>query len=179
MDNTDNHKQKKQAVLEKKSKGFPFPVILTAVIIILAAGAVFYHTSGLRQGLETDARPIVPENGFFVFEAAMHSDHKARHYVYRADTGQSIRFFILKSPDGVLRSAFDACDFCWESNMGYVQDGDFMICLNCGMRFHADLINVETGGCNPAPLNSRLTEGKLVISEEDVLEGAGFFDFSS
>ncbi len=102
------------------------------------------------------------------------NDGEAHHYFYK-NNSQEIKFFVIKSNDGVIRAAFDACDVCFPAKKGYSQDGDFMICNNCGRRFHSSQINVVEGGCNPAPLH-RVTNGDtLIIKVKDILPGARFF----
>jgi len=54
----------------------------------------------------------------------------------------------VKSADGMIRAAFDACDVCFRGKKGYVQRGDIMICAKCGMKFRTDKINEVKGGCN-------------------------------
>jgi len=34
------------------------------------------------------------------------------------------------------------------------------------------------GGCNPAPLNRKMVDGKVVIQIDDILKGGQYFDFS-
>jgi uncharacterized membrane protein len=99
---------------------------------------------------------------------------KAHYFVYKGGK-TDISFFIIKSSDGVLRAAFDSCDVCFLSKKGYSQDGEFMICNNCGMRFHSSQINVREGGCNPAPLHREVVGEDLVIKIEHILAGARFF----
>ncbi len=102
------------------------------------------------------------------------SDGQAHYYSVDVD-GMPIKFFVLKSRDGIIRAAFDACDVCYRSRKGYSQDGDFMICNNCGMRFHSTRINVVQGGCNPSPLK-RTTEGdNLIIKIDDIRSGKKYF----
>jgi uncharacterized membrane protein len=105
------------------------------------------------------------------------SDGKARFYEYKAPDGIVIKYFILKSSDGVIRAAFDACDVCWEAGKGYTQKDDFMICKNCGRRFHSNKINEVSGGCNPAPLVRKIQDGKVVIDTQNILTGKRYFDF--
>jgi uncharacterized membrane protein len=92
--------------------------------------------------------------------------------------GLSIKYFVLKSSDGVLRAAFDACDVCWPAGEGYYQEGDYMVCRNCGKRFASLKVNEVKGGCNPAPLNRQVVGDNLVIKVKDILEGKRYFDFS-
>lgn len=102
------------------------------------------------------------------------NDGKAHYYQYK--NGSSIvKFFIVKSSDGIIRAAFDACDVCFPAKKGYKQDGDFMICKNCGRRFHSSRINVVEGGCNPAPLNREVVGNQLIIKVDDVMPGNRFF----
>ncbi|MCG2767831.1 MAG: DUF2318 domain-containing protein, partial [Anaerolineae bacterium] len=101
-------------------------------------------------------------------------DGKARYYTYM-NGDQPIEFFILQSSDGVVRAAFNACDSCFPSKRGYLQDGEEMVCQNCGLRFASDQINVVRGGCNPSPLQRVVDGDRLVIQEEDIIAGASYF----
>ena len=83
-----------------------------------------------------------------------------------------------RSSDGIIRAAFDACDVCWPAGKGYYQEGDYMVCRNCGRRFASVLVNEVKGGCNPAPLNRGVTGDKLLINVNDIVEGKQYFDFS-
>jgi uncharacterized membrane protein len=102
---------------------------------------------------------------------------KARHFTYQTDDGVTIRYFIIKSSDGVIRAAFDACDVCWPENKGYLQKSDFMVCRNCGRQFPSTRINEVRGGCNPAPLNRKLENGNVIIQVTDIIQGKRYFDF--
>ncbi|NCC26020.1 MAG: DUF2318 domain-containing protein [Deltaproteobacteria bacterium] len=101
-------------------------------------------------------------------------DGQARFYTYTHGKSR-IRFFVLKSSDGIVRAAFDACDVCYRAGKGYRQDGGVMVCVNCGMRFDSRRINVVSGGCNPAPLERTVQGDHLVIEISDIEAGARFF----
>ena len=103
------------------------------------------------------------------------ADGKARHYSWKAPDGKEIRFFAIKSSDGVIRAAFDACDVCWPEHKGYRQEGDFMVCNNCGQRFASVRVNEVKGGCNPSPLERRVDGDRLVITAADLQTGARYF----
>jgi len=101
----------------------------------------------------------------------------ARFYSYPAGNGVTIKYFILKSSDGVIRAAFDACDVCFEAGRGYEQKGDFMVCKNCGRRFASVRVNEVQGGCNPAPLSREIKGDKVVLKVKDILGGKQYFAF--
>jgi len=48
-----------------------------------------------------------------------YADGKARHFTHKTEDGVTIRYFIIRSSDSVIRAAFDACDVCWPENKGY------------------------------------------------------------
>ena len=111
---------------------------------------------------------IKPVEGKLQIPLAVISDGKAHHYQVKADDGTLVHFFAIKSKDGVVRAAIDSCDVCYKAGKGYFQEGDFMVCENCGQKFASSRINVVKGGCNPAPLN-RLVDGKkLIIEMKDI-----------
>jgi uncharacterized membrane protein len=102
------------------------------------------------------------------------NDGKAHHYSYEGAT-KTINFFVMRSSDGVIRAAFDACDVCFREKKGYRQEGDVMVCNNCGQRFPSTKISVLKGGCNPAP-RTRQVEGQyLVLRATDIEQGAFYF----
>jgi uncharacterized membrane protein len=88
-----------------------------------------------------------------------------------------VAFFVLKSGDGVLRAAIDACDVCYKAGKGYYQEGDFMVCENCGQKFASSRINVVKGGCNPAPLNRVVVGNQLVIEMLDINANTGYMKY--
>ncbi len=117
---------------------------------------------------------VVAEGGAVRLPLSTFDDFKAHHYTYMHE-GRPIEFFVLKSRDGVVRAAFNACDVCYGSRKGYSQDGDYMVCNNCGQRFPADQINVVRGGCNPSPLDREVQGDTLVITVEDIVAGLDYF----
>jgi uncharacterized membrane protein len=74
-----------------------------------------------------------------------------------------------------VRAAFNACDVCFASRKGYRQEGDEMVCNNCGNRFPSNQINEVRGGCNPSPLTRTLDGDTLVILVDDIAEGLRYF----
>jgi hypothetical protein len=101
-------------------------------------------------------------------------DFQAHFYTFMYQ-GQPIEFFVLKSKDGVVRAAFNACDVCFPAKKGYHQEGDEMVCNNCGSRFPSNLINEVRGGCNPAPLTRTVEGNVLLIQVQDLAQGLSYF----
>lgn len=89
--------------------------------------------------------------------------------------GTTVKFFLVKAPDGSVRSALDACEVCYPHRKGYKQSGDFMVCVNCGQKFHVSRVGLVKGGCNPHPLPSVVEGDRVVIKKSDLAEGVRFF----
>jgi uncharacterized membrane protein len=138
--------------------------------IIVAVSMLFPFTKTGETRTAPEDRVSYPMNKF--------DDGKAKFFQYKTPEGLTIKYFILKSSDGVVRAAFDACDVCWPSGKGYYQDGDVMVCRNCGRRFASVKVNEVKGGCNPAPLKREVVGDQLVIQVSDLMQGTQYFDFS-
>jgi uncharacterized membrane protein len=89
--------------------------------------------------------------------------------------GRKLFYFALKSPDGAYRAALDTCDVCFRTNRGYRQEGDQMVCNNCGQTFACDKIGEVKGGCNPHPLAHKEEAGVMVIRMADIVAGKDYF----
>lgn len=176
----DRRAAKKATVLrtEKKSR-LPLIAILAGAAVVVVIALVFLSRMGREPGIVDSSLESRGSRDSVTFPVERLRDGKARHYQYKTNEGITIKYFIIKSSDGVIRAAFDACDVCWPAGKGYYQEGDFMVCRNCGRRFASVLVNEVKGGCNPAPLPRDIVDGKLVIKVKDIIEeGRKYFNFS-
>ena len=139
-------------------------LLLTTVLLMFV---VFSPSSRVTAAPATQV--TYPEKTF--------ADGKTRFFTHKTEDGVTIRYFIIRSSDGVIRAAFDACDVCWPENKGYSHKGDFMVCKNCGKQFPSTRINEVSGGCNPAPLPRKMENGNVIIQITDILQGKRYFDF--
>lgn len=162
---------------EKKGK---LASVIGILLAMLTIAALFHYAntgrlSWLNQGEAQAAVAPVATGNEVAFPEAAFADGKARFFDYKTPDGKRIRYFVIKSSDGVIRAAFDACDVCWEAGRGYFQQDDFMVCRNCGRRFQSAKVNVVTGGCNPSALTRTIRGGKVVIPVQALNEGRRLF----
>ena len=142
-----------------------------AVLLVIALlGAMGVATLAAAK----DATPVagVPDASY---PMSMFDNGKARYFQVKTPDGITIKYFIMKSSDGIIRAAFDACNVCWREGKGYTQKDDFMVCNNCGRRFPSTKINVVTGGCNPSALTRNVEGDRVVIKGDHILEGKRYF----
>ncbi len=177
----NNDKNNKRDLILKKDSGYK-PYLIAGIVlitIISAAGYFFYMNSNKSKGNELksvhETAAIIPDAaGEIRYTVSEFDDGKARFYNYK-HSGSTISYFILKSNDGKIRAAFDACDVCWEAGKGYTQQGDYMVCNNCGRRFISTMINVVSGGCNPSPLAVKIRGNEIVLKTSDIITGDKYF----
>ncbi|MGD8881390.1 MAG: DUF2318 domain-containing protein [Desulfobacterales bacterium] len=174
----EKRQAKKDMVLGTEKKRH-LPLIIAVVCSVLIIGGGIYYVSYDRQETAPVAASFSSENtaSQVALPASLFADGKAQHFEHVAGDFR-IKYFVLKSSDGIIRAAFDACDVCWPAGKGYFQDGDYMVCRNCGRRFASVLVNEVKGGCNPAPLNRKVENGKVVIEVKDILDGRKYFNFA-
>jgi uncharacterized membrane protein len=153
------------------------PTLLVAALAVLFGGVLVYLVA---SGSNVSAQPITDLAGAgtdVTLPASDFADDTAKFYRYTTAAGQQIRFFVMRSADGVVRAAFDACDVCYRKRKGYHQEGDDMVCNNCARHFRSTAINEVTGGCNPGPLTRTVTGDRIAISAAALAAGAGYFSF--
>lgn len=171
--------------------GIPLAPIVTLAVVVLAAvvyrigfyeeapptatAAPIAHSTAAAPPLVRASAAAPVDRPDVVIPAAQFDDGQARFFTYDAASGKTVRFFVMKSGDGVIRAAFDACDVCYREKRGYRQQGDHMLCVNCGQTFRSTDINVLQGGCNPAPLDRAVADGQVVLKAADLEQGAFYF----
>lgn len=90
----------------------------------------------------------------------------------------TISYFGVLDANGGVHMAFDACDVCYGAKKGYSQDGDLMVCNNCGNKFSISGIGTENkgGGCWPGFLEVTVTDTDVVIDPEVLEAGSWYFE---
>lgn len=141
--------------------------ILISLAMLTTAGTVLFFVSKNNEGnipTQSQFSSVESRNGFVTIPLADISEN-ATWLEYDLN-GEKITFFAVRTGSGSIKTAFDACDVCWQAGKGYRQEGNYMTCNNCGLRFAiADLgmENKAPGGCWPRYLPHTLEEDSVVI----------------
>lgn len=151
----------------------PKYVIGTAAGVFLILFVLIALGGGAKSSATTTVTP--GSDGLVRISLADVGDGRARFYEYRASSGKTVRFFVIKSSDGVYRAAADACDVCFRSKMGYHQEGDDLVCNKCGRHFPSKDVNVITGSCNPDGIPRTIEGGNLLMATADLDARAEMF----
>lgn len=184
-------KQEKKARVLAAQRKWPRALVVLGIAAAVAlsgwAGYVIMRAgpSSLRTSMRmtahdgkgrvaTSVQNVDSEKGEVKIPLAALKDGKA-HFFSLGTGERAVRFFALHKSDGSIGVALDACNACYRAKLGYRQDGDQVICNNCGMAFRPEDIGVVTGGCNPIPLVHTLTGDAIVVKAEELEQGRKYF----
>ena len=180
MQNQPQTREQKRAQFSEspKAKNKTTPVLIAIALVVVAIAAYLVISASSDKPATTTVTSSAGSG------AAATSDIKipisdlsgqAKFFDYTLADNKKMRFFVLKSSDGVYRAALDACDTCYHAKKGYHQQGDDMICNNCGLHFHSAKINEVQGGCNPVGLPRTVEGDSLIIKASDLESRKQYF----
>lgn len=149
-------------------------IIVAAAALFLGVAILTFARSSSGVSVAAPVVEAIEAGADFARSSALFADGQARFFQYRAAGGRNVSFFVMKSSDGIVRAAADACMVCYRERKGYHQEGDVMVCNNCNKSFRSVDINVITGGCNPIPLD-RAIEGDRIVVRASALEQAATY----
>lgn len=160
---------------EGQSRGRKLHVIAAvAAVAAVAAIAVVALVVTMRPGAESAVAEAVPVGGKVKIPLQDLASGEAQFYNYTV-AGVPVRYFVMQSPDGQYRAAFDASKECGPFKKGFRQEGTDMVCNKCGEKFAAVGINELTGACNPAPIERKVSGEALVLKTADLEQGVKLF----
>jgi high-affinity iron transporter len=133
------------------------------VILALTADFIYAKVSAAPP----QARPVQAVNNQVRIPVAEVQDGNM-HLFTLTTGGQSIRFMVIKKPNG-YGTALDACLICGAE--GYRQDGQNVICLHCGSAIYIPSIG-QKGGCNPIGFPSQVQGDNIVFDISAVTKAA-------
>lgn len=119
---------------------------------------------------------LIMANNQITIPTAAFEDNKIRYFNTELD-GKKIYFMVVRDNKGNYRAAANACEVCFGAHKGFVQEGNFIVCNNCGNRFALDTLGVVKGGCNPGPISSdvKVKNSELVINSTELAQVASLF----
>lgn len=140
--------------------------ILFGIIFLLFITSLFL----VKYGLGDDTSNLSSEGDLLIAKSEV--TEKVKFYPYNVD-GINMEVLAVKAKDGSIRTAFNTCQVCFDSGRGYyVQEGDEVVCQNCGNRFKIEQIEVIKGGCNPVPIfpDNKTDDGTNIKVSREYLE---------
>ena len=143
-------------------------VILFTIIFFMIPGKGTITGNVVQDSTEIETQGFIEESEIIKIPLSKISS-TARFYDY----GKS-KFFIVRASDGSIKTAFDACDICYGAKKGYRQEGNDMICNNCGNYYSIDSLGTKNkagGGCWPGYLPNSIKEDYIILKKSDLKDG--------
>ncbi len=175
---TSKKEQLKRVEEAKKQKKMMMGVAIIAIVVIGMGMALTLNGSNDSQSPYSNpvSNPPVTTQGEVMIPISDITP-TAKYFKETID-GVEVKFFVVEGDDGVVHAAFDACDVCYREKKGYTQDGNVMVCNNCGNQYATNGIgtkNTSGGGCWPGYLETSIEDGNLVISKSVLADGTYYW----
>jgi len=141
----------------RRQKRWSFAAAILCVAVVLSFAAEYVYARAVTAPVR--AQVLVAQNGQVSIPLSELTD-SSLHF-YTADVnGTVIRFLVIHKQNGDFAAALDACQIC--GTAGYRQEGQNVICRNCGAAIYIPSIG-ESGGCNPIAVKSRVEGGQVIV----------------
>ena len=157
--------RRKVLATQKRDRFWKMAASAVGMVIIVLISADFVY-SRVAQAVAPPVQ-LQMSDGMVQVPVAQLEDHKLHPYQVSAD-GAEVRFIAILDASDIVRVGLDACEIC--GTQGYYQQGQNVICRNCGSAIYVPTIG-SAGGCNPIHLDYLVRNNTLIISKA-ALEGA-------
>ncbi len=144
---------------------------VTALVVVVALSAEHVYARAAAE--LSPARPIEASSREVRIPVTEVNDGNLHRFSFTDEEEHvSVRFIVIRHPNGQLAAALDACQIC--GPQGYYQEGHNVVCKNCAAVIYIPSIGMP-GGCNPVPVESHLEGDQLVIPVSQLADGKIFF----
>ncbi|WP_019552356.1 DUF2318 domain-containing protein [Propionispira raffinosivorans] len=90
------------------------------------------------------------------------NDGHLHRYVYKASTGELVRFIIIQKGGSAYGVGLDACEICGPT--GYLERDGQVVCRLCDVVMNKATIGMK-GGCNPIPIAYKVMQGNVMVEQ--------------
>jgi len=162
---TNDAERRLHEAQNRRQRRWMFATASISLAVILALTADFIYAK--VNAAPPQARPVEAVNNLVRIPVAEVQDGNLHLFTLNA-AGQSIRFLVIKKPNG-YGTALDACLICGAE--GYRQEGQNVICRHCASAIYIPSIG-QKGGCNPIGFPSQVQGDDIVIDVSAVTKAA-------
>lgn len=139
---------------------------IVAIVFVIAVQVIFSNEG--EKKIPTSTKSVTNENGDM--EIPISSITKDATFYAYDELDSKMEVIAVKASDGTIRTAFNTCQVCYDSGRGYyIQEGDRLVCQNCGNSFSMDDVEIAQNGCNPVPIfdeQIKINSDVMVIPKE-------------
>ena len=159
--------------MNRNVKNFVLPLL--AVVVIIVAFVLNNNKSIVSTSAKNLSLSNYEVNGSIVIPVNELTKDVKFYSLY--DNGVNIEILAAKDKNGNPKATLNTCQNCMGSPKAYfIQDGDSVVCQNCGIGHKIETIGIVKMGCNPIPIDSLVIDDKnLTFEKSELLANADLF----
>lgn len=161
--------ERKRQWTARRERLWAWTLCATAFIFIFTLTAEFIYARGTDK--ISDPVQMSFTNGEIRIPKSEAADGELHRYSATVN-GVPVRFFLYRKPNGEVATVFDACTIC--GAIGFFKTSAGVVCKNCSAPINPQSVG-QAGGCNPVPLQSKVSGDTIVITSADLAEQAALF----
>lgn len=145
------------------------------VIIALALMTTSSSAGSLIANQQAEIVPAVEvtaNEGSVDVDLEIIKDGHLHRFVYRASSGEMVRYIVILKGGSAYGVGLDACEICGAT--GYYERDNQVICKLCDVQMNKATIGTR-GGCNPIPISYSIEGGKLRVPQSELENSARIF----
>lgn len=173
VDSVTAAEQRLALAVARRETFYRYGAIITTLLVLAAVGVVYAREAMPKKVPLPE--PVTAENGRVTLPLSKLADGQL-HRLGFLSGNKVVRFLAMKTADGKIQTALDACEIC--GSFGYVQEGKNLVCLNCAAEINP-LTMGAGGGCNPIPLPSEVTNNVARVAVSELEKAAHLFPIAN
>ena len=145
--------------------------VIVALILMTTTSSAGSYIANKKAEI-VPAVPVEAKQGTVDVDLEKINDGHLHRFVYRASTGEQVRYIVILKGGSAYGVGLDACEICGAT--GYYERDSQVICKLCDVQMNKATIGTR-GGCNPIPIEYRIEEGKLRVAQNELEKNAKIF----
>ena len=145
-------------------------VVIALLLMTTTSSAGSYVAN--KQAEIVPAVPVTAEAGSVDVDLEVVKDGHLHRFVYRASSGEMVRYIVILKGGSAYGVGLDACEICGAT--GYYERDNQVICKLCDVQMNKATIGTR-GGCNPIPIEYTIADGKLKVPQAELEKAAKIF----
>jgi high-affinity iron transporter len=141
----------------RRQRRWSFAAAILCSLVVVSLAAEFAYARAMNA--PKPGKMLAVENNHVTIPLSELTDSSLHFYTAEVN-GTVIRFLVIHKINGDYATALDACQICGRS--GYRQEGQNILCRNCGASIYVPSIG-DRGGCNPIPVKSSVSGGEVIV----------------
>ena len=144
--------------------------LILILILVLAVNGCSTKTKKVKKQIENKYLTVkANEDNNIILDTS--NITSTAPFVNYDDQGIIIQLILVRGTDNKVRIALNTCQICNPSPKAYfIQEGEYLVCQNCGIKFHINKIGIEREGCNPTPVEEKQEEDNKIIINKDYID---------